>query len=217
MKKNGFTLAEVLITLAIIGVVATLTLPALMTNTTEQQAITAYRKIMNTLNEAAQMSVVTNGFDYGNLTVAGAPRAGDVTVAATGLPEQSLWGLLVSSTQVDVQKSIGTAIPGECRVGRAAQVVFRDGTAFCYTPRTTATQNDTIQIIVDTNGLKGPNVISTCDNENCTGNGKQIKDQFRATLHGSVAVPGWVAYTNGVISNQGGEGADMASRWAMSK
>ena len=29
MKKNGFTLAEVLITLAIIGVVATLTLPAL--------------------------------------------------------------------------------------------------------------------------------------------------------------------------------------------
>ena len=33
MKKNGFTLAEVLITLAIIGVVATMTLPALMTNT----------------------------------------------------------------------------------------------------------------------------------------------------------------------------------------
>ena len=39
MKKNGFTLAEVLITLAIIGVVATLTLPALMTNTQEQQWI----------------------------------------------------------------------------------------------------------------------------------------------------------------------------------
>ena len=41
MKKNGFTLAEVLITLAIIGVVATLTLPALMTNTQEQQSRTA--------------------------------------------------------------------------------------------------------------------------------------------------------------------------------
>ena len=44
MKKNGFTLAEVLITLAIIGVVATLTLPALMTNTAEQQAKTALKK-----------------------------------------------------------------------------------------------------------------------------------------------------------------------------
>lgn len=46
MKKNGFTLAEVLITLAIIGVVATLTLPALMTNTQEQQARTALKKVL---------------------------------------------------------------------------------------------------------------------------------------------------------------------------
>ena len=44
MKKNGFTLAEVLITLAIIGVVATMTLPALMTNTQEQQAKTGLKK-----------------------------------------------------------------------------------------------------------------------------------------------------------------------------
>ena len=37
MKKTGFTLAEVLITLSIIGVVAMMTLPALMTNVQEQQ------------------------------------------------------------------------------------------------------------------------------------------------------------------------------------
>jgi prepilin-type N-terminal cleavage/methylation domain-containing protein len=56
MKKNGFTLAEVLITLAIIGVVATMTLPALMTNTGEQQAKTGLKKGINTLTEAAQMN-----------------------------------------------------------------------------------------------------------------------------------------------------------------
>ena len=44
MKKHGFTLAEVLITLSIIGVVATMTLPALMTNTAEQQAKTGLKK-----------------------------------------------------------------------------------------------------------------------------------------------------------------------------
>ena len=45
MKKRGFTLAEVLITLTIIGVVATMTLPALMTNTAETQAKTGLKKL----------------------------------------------------------------------------------------------------------------------------------------------------------------------------
>ena len=63
MKKNGFTLAEVLITLAIIGVVATMTLPALMTNTGEQQAKTGLKKMVNTLTEAAQMHKTVSGFD----------------------------------------------------------------------------------------------------------------------------------------------------------
>ena len=51
MKKNGFTLAEVLITLAIIGVVATMTLPAVMTNTAEQQAKSALKKGINTFTK----------------------------------------------------------------------------------------------------------------------------------------------------------------------
>ena len=63
MKKNGFTLAEVLITLAIIGVVATITLPALMTNTQEQQSRTALKKGINTLTESAQMNQAIDGFD----------------------------------------------------------------------------------------------------------------------------------------------------------
>ena len=56
MKKNGFTLAEVLITLAIIGVVAVLTLPALNSNTQEQQARTALKKMSNTFTQAASMN-----------------------------------------------------------------------------------------------------------------------------------------------------------------
>ena len=73
MKKNGFTLAEVLITLAIIGVVATLTLPSLMSNTQEQQAVTAFKKAMNTLNEVAQMNAAVDGFDFGGIAVTTAP------------------------------------------------------------------------------------------------------------------------------------------------
>ena len=64
MKKNGFTLAEVLITLSIIGVVATMTLPALMTNTAKQQAKTGLKKAINTLTEAAQMNQAIENYDY---------------------------------------------------------------------------------------------------------------------------------------------------------
>lgn len=43
-KIRGFTLAEVLITLGIIGVVAALTIPALMNNIQDQQYKSAYKK-----------------------------------------------------------------------------------------------------------------------------------------------------------------------------
>lgn len=44
MKKFGFTLAEVLITLAIIGVVAALTIPTLITNYQKRQYVTGLQK-----------------------------------------------------------------------------------------------------------------------------------------------------------------------------
>jgi len=49
MKKNAFTLAEVLLTLAIIGVVAALTIPAVVTKVTKDQYVTGLKKAYNTL------------------------------------------------------------------------------------------------------------------------------------------------------------------------
>lgn len=43
-KKTGFTLAEVLITLGIIGIVAQMTIPVLMSNTQKQVVTTQYKK-----------------------------------------------------------------------------------------------------------------------------------------------------------------------------
>ena len=56
MKKFGFTLAEVLITLGIIGVVAAMTIPTLIANTNNAKFRSQYKKTLSTLNQAAKMS-----------------------------------------------------------------------------------------------------------------------------------------------------------------
>ena len=219
MKKNGFTLAEVLITLAIIGVVATLTLPALMTNTQEQQAKTALKKGINTLTEAAQMHQAITGVDFGSISSANTTNSED--------DEHSLYRLLAERTQMDLRKSANANT--SMKMGRASEtgtfvVLFRDGSALSFNPTNTVTtaQNKNavgglvgstqadglpygIAAIYDTNGTKGPNVLSNCQGNTTqdfqseykadastacnTKTNRVIKDQFGVRLRGGFAVP----------------------------
>lgn len=52
MKKNAFTLAEVLITLGIIGVVAALTLPTLIQNHKKTEIVSKLKKASSTISQA---------------------------------------------------------------------------------------------------------------------------------------------------------------------
>ena len=64
MRKgfNAFTLAEVLITLGIIGVVAALTLPVLIAKYQQKAGIVGFKKSMSVLNQAAAKTVVDLGY-----------------------------------------------------------------------------------------------------------------------------------------------------------
>jgi len=208
MKKTGFTLAEVLITLSIIGVVAMMTLPALMTNVQEQQAKTGLKKGLNTVIEAAQMNRAVEGFDYSNLAT-----------TATGEDDQSISGLLKQRTQYDPSKSTidgttngaaATAVRGGTGTGVTNHVVFfRDGSALSYpTNAPSGTGYQVLQgdglpagftVVYDINGEKAPNILSNClgrttggmanDNGTCDKSHRVIKDQFTIRLRGSFAEP----------------------------
>ncbi len=60
-SKKAFTLAEVLITLGIIGVVAAITIPAVIQRNQEQNAVVQLKKTYTTLSNAFNRSVAENG------------------------------------------------------------------------------------------------------------------------------------------------------------
>ena len=211
MKKKGFTLAEVLITLAIIGVVASLTLPSLMSNTSEQQYKTALRKVVNTLSEAGQMNDALEGWAYSGLTT------GVTTTAynSSGNLYPSLYALLSTRTNfLDTKRSMDNKGDND------VVAYFKDGTAIMYKASdsfSTSGRPDGFLVTVDVNGAKGPNTYSNCvkksamasystsdaqhDDFNAFCNQKanrMIKDRFRIRLHDTLATP-----------------VDDAGRWAM--
>lgn len=64
--KRAFTLAEMLITLTIVGVVAALTIPALLNYTKEQELKTVWKKTFAIYSSAFQKMASDNGGELGN-------------------------------------------------------------------------------------------------------------------------------------------------------
>ncbi len=77
-KRFGFTLAEVLITLGIIGVVAAMTIPTLIQNTNSVKFASQFKKSISTLSQAALMSQAQYDIDYSLVTT----ESADATCAS---------------------------------------------------------------------------------------------------------------------------------------
>jgi prepilin-type N-terminal cleavage/methylation domain-containing protein len=61
LMKKAFTLAEVLITLGVIGVIATMTLPALIANSRKKETSVKLKKFYSTMEQAIRLSQIDNG------------------------------------------------------------------------------------------------------------------------------------------------------------
>ena len=159
-RQSGFTLAEVLITLAIIGTVAAMTIPTLMTNTNKMEFKTGFKKILSTTNQAITMSVALNYIDFA-----------DTTTTNTN-PTQSILGILISRMHVtktasgisdtSVSRMFGATASGNYTV------FFADGMVLSFPGSSTncrVLQNGRGSIcrgIVDVNGTRAPNYLSNC-------------------------------------------------------
>ncbi len=61
-KNRAFTLAEALITLVIIGVIAALTIPAILVNTEQHEYKSALKKALSALNQVIELNIALEGY-----------------------------------------------------------------------------------------------------------------------------------------------------------
>ena len=93
---GGFTLAEVLITLGIIGVVAAMTMPTLINSTQGAQYKTAFKKSLTVLSQAVVMNIALNDYDLSqivNTNATNASTAADTGVTTEPVGSQTLYDL----------------------------------------------------------------------------------------------------------------------------
>jgi len=159
--KSGFTLAEVLITLAIIGTVAAMTIPTLMTNTNKMEFKTGFKKILSTTNQAITMSVALNYIDFSD------------TNSTDTNPTTSILGIFINRmhvTKTAYGNSADTAVERMFHSGAASNytVFFADGMVLSFpasSKNCRVGQNSRANIckgIVDVNGTRAPNYLSNC-------------------------------------------------------
>lgn len=181
MKKIGFTLAEVLITLVIIGVIAAMTVPTLMNNTQGQENKTAFKKAISAMNQALTAEHSLEGNTSSSLSLA---------------------KIMKKRTNVitTVEAWPGGDLPGSAQSADSQVGIFATADGFIYNiPDGTGNEclgepapNQTDFKIyeadncgvgaVDVNGIKGPNKHVTSSNK--------PEDQFTFTIFATKVIPG---------------------------
>lgn len=165
--RGGFTLAEVLITLGIIGVVAAMTMPTLLNSTNGAQYRTAYKKALSVLSQAVVLNVALDDYDLSQAT----------TASDTDKSKPSLYALFNNRMNVLPESDSSHTPWGPTQGEGDAQtkmfgndsnytLFFNDGITFTF-PKTAkecklGSADSICKGVIDVNGSKNPNKVVTC-------------------------------------------------------
>ena len=193
MRMNGFTLAEVLITLGIIGVVAAMTMPTLINSTQGAQYKAAYKKALSAIAQGVTLNVALDDVSFADTTVAsattenpnGSPNTADIlrarmnvvksdTEAGYEFPGTISVSVCTTGSGDDltVVECGEDKTPTEQTVTPNMYLFFNDGSMFAFQSTDFGCTNIAAESggnnkpcygVIDVNGMKGPNKVVTCD------------------------------------------------------
>ena len=183
-KKFGFTLAEVLITLGIIGVVAAMTMPTLMNSTNGAQYRTAYKKALSVLSQAVVLNVALDDFDLSQTSTNSTGVTNNASVYALFMNRMNVVKTGADASDTDDWKASNDAA---VKFGKSANtnytLFFNDGITFTFPNSVAActagnaTVNEKLCYgVIDVNGAKNPNKLVVCDGEAVGDYKKQVDD-----------------------------------------
>lgn len=171
--KKGFTLAEVLITLVIIGVVAAMTMPTLIQNHQKQVWVNQFKKAVSTISQGVQFMLAEEGVEE----IAYLPGFDKIPsnhpYSTTEFEEiQNLFNKTFKITEIfapqpengypykTLSEAPGVGLP-DAAIDSMDRILMADGTIwainFDYFEDTTRVDDLGWCVAVDVNGDKGPN------------------------------------------------------------
>ena len=184
--KKGFTLAEVLITLVIIGVIAAMTIPTLMNSTNQQEFRTGIKKAISTLNQAMSLNYALEGKQVGDA---------DLNTGASVVDNLFKKRMSVISTATS-GAAFAVGDSGVTATDNSNIFYTADGMRIAVTASGTAVGYDTDAdeyyygyMVIDVNGEKGPNTMTT--------EAAAPRDTYVATVYGNRVVAGKTGVTTG--------------------
>ena len=159
MTKYGFTLAEVLVTLGIIGVVSAMTVPTLMQNHQKKTYVTQLHKVYNEIQQAVTMYLTDK--NALNLTEAGINSNAKAQEFITDYfkvvqtCENSLTPCFAASYKYLNSTDEGNALAGHAYTS----FVLTSGASIRPFYSSDTKIKKSMNILVDINGQKGPNIL----------------------------------------------------------
>lgn len=166
MFKKGFTLTEILVALAIIGVISALTMPGLINNYQEKIFVTQLERVYNEVSKAvSQLMTDESVDDLTESSLVDDPEGFlnkyfDVSYVCGDLDDNSSAPncFAASYRSLDKSESGGAAIDGTC-------VYLNTNASLCIDAMNPRTYNDDgtydheySQVLVDVNGPEPPNI-----------------------------------------------------------
>ena len=179
---SGFTLAEVLITLGIIGVVAAMTMPTLMNATNGAQYKTAYKKALSVISQAIVLNLALDDYDLSSTVDIGTEGTSLFALIDNGMNVvRTETGDIVGYTahiNVDAEDAETPGAGSDASLASNYTFFFNDGIMFTFPKAAVAcTEKNASDLensdkgkpdgicrgFIDVNGTKAPNTQTTCN------------------------------------------------------